>query len=625
MKGKLCKEILVAVLLISTILSFSPVAYGETTSVQQSVDAIKMEMKKAAMSYVEPALKGELITSTSLDLVLNSTKKNYQATMNVILTSNLSEKEKQAKLKELEALYQEKIVKGLIPYIDAYNYATKYLDPILKEIKEAEAKSDFLAVEKAYHKLSVQLKSRTSILYRFKGKAPRDLLLEKYKKPADAKRNELIIPVTIMMKLTNAQQLYLKGKKQEAMKAMEDVPSLVPKLSSTNTFHRALKKELERLQAIVFPPIVHPVVPTPPVSPPSGGGEDNEKPSERALRIAKTNAITEITNYKVVGEYSSVNWTTILKLKTEGTITINNSTSISAVTDALNSTKGKIDQIKTHLQEETEANAQALNLAKTKAINELTNFKVDVKDNYSTTNWEQIVTLKATGLKAINSAKKTTEVTQALADAKAAILLIEIKSTLSTIREITVTGVVAVVSTSDTNTYSVMLPARTVLANLRATDIKLTATSINAIITPAITNDGGNTWEVTVSSEDGKSTTTYTINLTVTPSAHLTIDDIVLQSATNLYSMTTPPQGFKFLPFSVGFKLGSYNYWVSTDTTNNDIIAITAYNQSGNQVRTWEKTGARYIDKIEIDKSTGKLKFIGQTSYISVPWEEFLY
>lgn len=450
MKKKLWQKIVVTVLFISSIMSFSPIAHGQTVNVQQSIDTIKIEMKQAALAYVEPALKGKLVPSASLDPVLNSVKKNYQATKKIILTSKLSEKEKRAKLKELDAMYQEKIVKGLIPYIDAYNYATKYLDPLLNEIKEAEAKSDFLAVEKTYHKLSVQLKSRTSILYRFTGKAPRDLLLEKYKKPADLKRDEMIVPVTIIMKLVNAQQLFQTGKKEEAIKAIEDVPSLVTKLSNTKKFHQAVIEELKRLQAIFFPTPVTPIVPSPPVTPPvtppsTGGGEDTSEPSETSAQ-------------------------------------------------------------------------RALRLAKTQAINELTNFKVDVKDDYSTTNWGQISTLKTAGLNAINSAKKTTEVTTALADAKAAILLIEIKSSLSTIREITVTGVAAVVSTSDTNTYSVKLPARTVLANLRATDIKVTGTDINAIITPAITNDGGNTWEVTVSSEDGKSVTAYTINVSVTPS-----------------------------------------------------------------------------------------------------------
>ncbi|WP_313894264.1 hypothetical protein, partial [Psychrobacillus sp.] len=303
MKRKLWKEIMVVVLLVSTILFFSPVAYGETTSVHQSIDAIRMEIKKATLYYVEPAQKGELVSSSLLDVVLSSVKKNYQETRKLILASNLSEKEKQVKLKEIEALYDEKIVRGLIPYIDAYNYATKYLEPLLKEIKEAEAKNDFLAVEKAYHKLSVQLKSRTSILYRFTGKAPRDLLLLKYKKPADAKRTELIVPVTIIMNLTNAQQLLLVGKKDEAIKTIEDIPSLVAKLSRTNLFHQALIKELERLQAIVLPKPVVPVTP-----PSTDSDEDNSGSSEtsaqRALRLAKTDAIKVLTDYKVEADYS---------------------------------------------------------------------------------------------------------------------------------------------------------------------------------------------------------------------------------------------------------------------------------------------------------------------------------
>ncbi|MEK5147314.1 hypothetical protein MKX53_09775 [Psychrobacillus sp. FSL K6-4615] len=439
MKRKLWKEIMVAVLLVSSILSFSPIAYGETTSIQQSIDAVKMEMKKAALIYVEPALKGDLVSSSSLDAVLNSVKKNYQETRKIILASSLSEKEKQAKLKELEALYHEKIEKGLIPYIDAYNYATKYLDPLLKEIKEAEAKNDFLAVEKAYHKLSVQLKSRTSILYRFTGKAPRDLLLQKYKKPADNKRDEMMVPVTIIMKLTNAQQVYLAGKKEEAVKLIEDIPSLVAKLSSTNAFHQALIKELERLQGIFFPTPVTPVVPTPPITGGSGGsGGSSETPAESALRLAKANAIAEITNYKVEADYSTTNWIIILNLKT-------------------------------------------------------------------------------TGKNLINSAKTTIEVTQALDDAKAAITLIEIKSSVSTISGITVNSVPAMVDVSDSKIYNVELPIGTVLANLTAANVIATPTNVKASIGTATTTDGGATWKVAVTSEDGKSTTTYTINVTVTP------------------------------------------------------------------------------------------------------------
>ncbi|WP_313894255.1 hypothetical protein [Psychrobacillus sp.] len=285
MKSKIWKEIVITVILFTTIVSFSPIAQGQTTSIQRSIDAVKMEMKQAALAYVEPALEGEVMPSSPLYPLLNSVKKNYQATRKLILVSNLSEKAKQEKLQELEVLYEENIVKGLIPYIDAYNYAMKYLEPLLKEAKEAEAKNDFAAVEKAYHKLSVQLKSRTSILYRFTGKAPRDLLLERYKKPAEITRNDLIIPVTIIMKATTAQQLLLAGKKEDVQKAIEEIQALAAQLSSTNPFHQALRKELDRLQAIVLPVLPPSVVPTPPLT--GGDGGDNSGPSKSSISTIK--------------------------------------------------------------------------------------------------------------------------------------------------------------------------------------------------------------------------------------------------------------------------------------------------------------------------------------------------
>ncbi|WP_313894011.1 hypothetical protein [Psychrobacillus sp.] len=415
MKRKLWKEIAVAILLVSTILSFSPIAYGETTSVQQSIDNVTMEMKKAALSYVEPALKGELVLSSSLDSVLNSVKKNYQETRKIILASNLSEKEKQAKLKEIDALYDGKIVKGLIPYIDAYNYASKYLEPLLKEITEAEAKNDFLAVEKAYHELSVQLKSRTSILYRLTGKAPRHLLLEMYKKPADAKRDELVIPVTIMMKAASAQQLLLAGKKEEAIKATEDIPSLVAKLSNTNSFHQALIKELERLQAILLPAPVVPEVPTPPVTSPStgSGGNDglSETSAQRALRLAKTDAIKELTDYKSETDYSVVNWTTILSLKTTWRNAINSAKTTTEVTQVLDNAKAEVDKVLTIAQEM----ALALDKAKTDAIAELAIYK---DTDYSPTNWTSIKGYKVDGTFEINAATTTAAVVKALSYAQ---------------------------------------------------------------------------------------------------------------------------------------------------------------------------------------------------------------
>ncbi|MER2079831.1 hypothetical protein [Psychrobacillus psychrotolerans] len=519
MKSKLWKEIIIAVLLISTILSFSPIAYGETTSVQQSIDVVKMEMKKAALAYVEPALEGKLVSSSSLDPILNNVKKNYEATKKVILASNLSEKEKQAKLKEIEALYEEKIIKGLIPYIDAYNYASKYLEPLLKEVKEAEVKNDFLAVEKAYHKLSVQLKSRTSILYRFTGKAPRDLLLERYKKPADATRDEMMVPVTIIMKATTVQQLYQAGKIEEVKKAIEDIPVLVAKLSSTKPFHQALLKELERLQAIVFP--------APPVTPPSTGGSGNsggssETSAQRALRIAKADAIKVLMDYKVnvKADYSTTNWAEIEKRKATGISTINSAITPAEVTQALVNAKAEVDKVLTTAQETT----LALDKAKANANAELTSYKTET--DYSPANWITIKGLKDDGTKVIKSATTTKEVTDALNAAKIEIDKVLMKSNISTIIGITVKGEAAVADTTNPIRYNVELQAGTNLANLTATDIIVTPTDIKALVEPATTTDGGATWEVKVIAENGTSTTTYTINVTVTPIVILTPDSL---------------------------------------------------------------------------------------------------
>ena len=255
MKKNLLKTTTAAALLTSSILAFSPVVYGKTTNLDQSVNAVKTELNKITIHYVAPSLNGKLAPSSALYPALNSAKKNYQTTRSAVASSKLSSSQKQAKLNELDALYTEKVSKGMVPYIDAYNYANKYLTPIMNEIKAAEAKNDFAAVEKGYHKLSYQLKGRTSILYRFSGKAARDLLLEQYKKPADAKRNELMVPVTISMKITSINSLLAAGKKEEAKKAYAEIEALVKRLpnAATNTYVSALLKEVEKVKVAVHP------------------------------------------------------------------------------------------------------------------------------------------------------------------------------------------------------------------------------------------------------------------------------------------------------------------------------------------------------------------------------------
>lgn len=252
MSKRFIKQTTAAVLLTTSVLSFSSAALGATnSSVDQAVNKAKVELDKATTHYVYPSLEEKLAPSSALYPPLNSAKKNYQAARQAVVSSQLSTSAKQEKLKEIDELYSEKVSGGLVPYIDAYNYATKYLEPIMNEIEAAQARNDFAAVETAYHKLSFQLKGRTAILYRFSGKAARDLLLEKYKKPADAKRDELMVPVTIHMSLKEITDLLEAGKNVEAKKEFGEVEALLDRLpnATTNTFVAALLDEVAKVKA----------------------------------------------------------------------------------------------------------------------------------------------------------------------------------------------------------------------------------------------------------------------------------------------------------------------------------------------------------------------------------------
>lgn len=251
MRNKGWKSVTVVALITSTILAATPVVYGKTISVEQSVTSVKSELQKVTATYVSPALDGKLTPSESVYTTLNNVKKNYEVTRSLVISSNLSAIEREDTLKEMDTIYQEKVTRGLVSYIDAYNYATKYLEPLLKEINEAESKSDFAGVAAGYHKLSYQLKNRSSILYRFSGKAARDLLLEKYKKPADAKRDELMMPVTIYMKLVDLNSLYIAGKQAEALKVYAELNELMEGLPKTSKYSPILLAEVAKVKAIV--------------------------------------------------------------------------------------------------------------------------------------------------------------------------------------------------------------------------------------------------------------------------------------------------------------------------------------------------------------------------------------
>ena len=226
------KKSVVAAALATSLFASANVAFA-SNSTQQIVDQARMDMKNAAYAYVVPAQKGKIITSKELYPALNKAKASYAKAKAEISKSNA--KNKATMLKDLDALYYEKVTKGIIPYIDAYNYADKYLNPIMKDIEKAETASDWTKAEKSYHQLSAQLKSRTAILYRFTGKAARDLLLEQYKDPANAKREELKIPVTIYMKVLEAEKALAAGKPEEAKKIILSAYPLIDALPQSNS------------------------------------------------------------------------------------------------------------------------------------------------------------------------------------------------------------------------------------------------------------------------------------------------------------------------------------------------------------------------------------------------------
>ena len=104
----------------------------------------------------------------------------------------------------------------------------------------------------------------------------------------------------------------------------------------------------------------------------------------------------------------------ILNLKITGKNAINSAKTTTDVTKALDDAKAEVDKVKTIAQE-------LLDPAKTNAINELANYKVNVKNDYSSTNWTKIDGFKADGVIAINASNTTAAVAQALANAKMAI------------------------------------------------------------------------------------------------------------------------------------------------------------------------------------------------------------
>lgn len=80
---------------------------------------------------------------------------------------------------------------------------------------------------------------------------------------------------------------------------------------------------------------------------------------------------------------------------------------------------------------------------------------------------------------------------------------------------VTVKDTAATVNSEDNITYNVELTHDTVLANLTASYVVVTATDEKATVEIAKTTDSGVTWTVVVTAEDGITKVSYTINISL--------------------------------------------------------------------------------------------------------------
>ena len=102
----------------------------------------------------------------------------------------------------------------------------------------------------------------------------------------------------------------------------------------------------------------------------------------------------------------------------------------------------------------------------------------------------------------------------------------------ATVTGVTVDGAAATVDAADPTVYDVELPYGSVLADLTAADVVVTATDSNATVATPTTTDGGATWTVEVTAQDGTTTETYTINVTVASMMPATIADLTISKGT---------------------------------------------------------------------------------------------
>lgn len=124
--------------------------------------------------------------------------------------------------------------KPSVPYAEADAYGKNTLLPLIAGIETAKANKDWEALESNYHLLSKELRTGTSIFYQVAGKDNRHKLIATYKVPAEEKRAELALPISIYMAVTNLEKSFENGNTTKEAEKLTKVKMLVNKLEDVD-------------------------------------------------------------------------------------------------------------------------------------------------------------------------------------------------------------------------------------------------------------------------------------------------------------------------------------------------------------------------------------------------------
>jgi hypothetical protein len=90
-----------------------------------------------------------------------------------------------------------------------------------------------------------------------------------------------------------------------------------------------------------------------------------------------------------------------------------------------------------------------------------------------------------------------------------------------------------------------------------------------------------------------------------------------------LYCIAGPESGSPIIDTCPIVRWAGYDYWALNYTDNRSSMAIHAYNQNGTLTGVVERTGARYVNAIEVDHEAETVTFQGQVSRtITMTWQE---